>query len=215
MRAAAACAIAATVLLGFSPADAAIAYIVPAGTVGTQDFSGTYGMDFDVTGPDGILVTSLGAFDSNSDGIVGTITVGIFDRSTMTLVGSALSFTGTDGALIGGSRFLQFAVPLELPNGFQGVIAAQGYNASELGANAGLPGATIGTTDDGGGLIAFVGTSRFGDPGAFAWPHTPDAGGVNRYGAGTFEFQAIPEPSVLALLICAAGLLGVRRRQPR
>ena len=43
-----------------------IAYDVPSGTVGNQDFSGPLGMDFDVEAD--ITITRVGVFDSGSDG---------------------------------------------------------------------------------------------------------------------------------------------------
>ncbi len=45
-------------------APASVAYDVPAGTVGTQNFGGSLGMDFNVASA--IVVNHLGAFDSQS-----------------------------------------------------------------------------------------------------------------------------------------------------
>ena len=167
--------------------NAAIAYGVPGGTAGTQAYNGALGNDFDVLSPDGIVVTRLGVFDDLSDGLNSTITVGIFDRTTATLVGSAISLNGNDGSLEDGTRFVALVSPLTLPAGFQGSIVAQGYNSSERNGNAGT-GSTPGTTDDGGGAISFVGGSRFGPDGVFAYPASVDAGPANRYHAGNFDF---------------------------
>ena len=68
--------------------NAAIAYGIPGGTAGTQAYNGALGNEFDVLSPAGISVTRLGVFDDLSDGLNATITVGIFDRTTATLVGS-------------------------------------------------------------------------------------------------------------------------------
>ncbi|MDE0596291.1 MAG: choice-of-anchor J domain-containing protein [Roseibacillus sp.] len=167
--------------------NAAIAYGIPAGTAGTQAYSGALGNDFDVSSPDGILVTRLGVFDDLSDGLNSTITVGIFDRTTATLVGSSLTLSGNEGSLEDGTRFADLTSPIALPAGFQGSIVAQGYNGAERNGNGGT-GSTPGTTDDGGGAISFVGTSRFGPDGVFAFPTSPDGGPANRYHAGNFDF---------------------------
>ena len=191
--------------------NAAIVYGIPAGTAGTQDYDGALGNDFDVLNPDGIVVTRLGVFDDLSDGLNSTITVGIFDRTTATLVGSAISLNGNDGSLEDGTRFVALVSPLTLPAGFQGSIVAQGYNSSERNGNAGT-GSTPGTTDDGGGAISFVGGSRFGPGGVFAYPTSVDAGPANRYHAGNFDFNVVPEPSASALFgLAAIGLLRRRR----
>ena len=44
-----------------------IAYVLPAGLPGDQDFSGSAGMDFEVV--KSIVVTRLGVFDDSSDGL--------------------------------------------------------------------------------------------------------------------------------------------------
>jgi hypothetical protein len=190
-----------------------IAYDVPAGTVGNQDFGGSLGMDFNV-GSTAILVTSLGVFDSGSNGLSAPLSVAIFDRTTQTIVpGTLVNFpTGTPGTLIGGSRFID--VPdVVLAAGFQGSVVAWGYNGAEPNGNT--HGGPAPWTTNGGGLISFVGSSRFGfTPGAF--PNIPDGGPVNRYAAGTFQFEAVPEPTTLAVfgLMAVGGLGYVRRRKP-
>ena len=120
---------------GILRSNAAIAYGVPANTAGTQAYNGALGNDFDVTSPDGILVTRLGVFDDLSDGLNSTITVGIFDRTDGSLVGSSIAFSGNDGSLEGGTRFATLLSPITLPAGFQGSVVAQGYNGSERNGN--------------------------------------------------------------------------------
>ncbi|MDE0596292.1 MAG: PEP-CTERM sorting domain-containing protein [Roseibacillus sp.] len=191
---------------------AAIAYGIDAGTAGTQAYGGALGNDFDVVSTTGISVTRLGVFDDLSDGLNATITVGIFDRTDGSLVGSSIAFSGNDGSLEGGSRFTTLVLPINLPAGFQGSVVAQGYNGAERNGNGGT-GSTPGTTDDGGGAISFVGGSRFGPAGVFAYPTSVDGGPANRYHAGNFDFDVIPEPSSLALLLGAFGFFGLRRRK--
>ncbi|HEY2953308.1 MAG TPA: PEP-CTERM sorting domain-containing protein [Verrucomicrobiae bacterium] len=189
------------------------AYVVPAGLVGNQDLSlapQSLGMDFNVNAS--IFISSLGVFDSGQNGLTAPLTAHIFDRvSQNSLV--ALTFSpAVPGALIGGSRFLPLAVPLLLVAGFNGSIVVDYVtNPTELNGNqndASFPHPW--TTDSGGGLISFVGLSRhtLGGTGA-GYPNIVDAVSADKYAAGTFQFVAIPEPSILGLL-ALGGLLSVR-----
>ncbi len=166
---------------------AIVAYNVPAGTVGNQAFGGALGMDFTVN--DSIIIDSLGVFDSGSNGLSTPITARIFDRTRPQVAIATLVFpAGSPGTLIDGSRFLDLTVPLQLPAGFQGTIVASGYNGAEPNGNQGSVALGL-TTDNGGGLISFLPTTRFGnDPNQF--PFSGDGGPANRYAAGTFNFGA-------------------------
>ena len=174
---------AAILLSASSQLSAAIALTVPAGATFNQQHNGLLGMDFDVTGPDGIIVSRLGAFDSGQDGILGTINVGIVDRTTGLVVGETLSFSGDAGDVVDGSRFLALPTPLVLPNGFQGSITAQGYGQEGNGNFT-----DFSVIDDGGGLINFVGGARWGGDDPLTLASNADGGPANRYFAGTFEF---------------------------
>lgn len=168
-----------------------IAYVVPTNTVGNQNLGGTtsVGSDFDVDNE--IIVTRLGVFDENSDGLKLPITARLWDRATVTQIAS-IDFTPEDqGELIGGSRFKALPAPIHLVAGFQGTISVDGYGLEERIFNShGSTAAVTWTLNDGGGSIRFVGTSRYGAVGEF--PVTPDGGPPARYAAGTFEFQTTP-----------------------
>ena len=88
-----------------------------------------------------------------------------------------------------GSRFKTLATPLELPAGFRATISASGYGGGERNGNHGNnPGSPPWTTDSGGGVLSFVGSSRWGDtPGVY--PPNADGGPANRYAAGTFVYD--------------------------
>lgn len=178
-------------LLSAGAATASItAYNVPSGTLGNQfNFGGSLGMDFDVVSAPGVTVDQIGVFDSGSDGLANAINAYIYDRSTgLPVPGSAITVPAGGGTLAGGSRFLTLASPITLPAGFQGSIVAEGYSAAEPNGNVG--GVPPWTTNNGTAKLAFVGTSRWGNPGVY--PNSPDGGGVNRYAAGTFNYDAAP-----------------------
>jgi hypothetical protein len=162
-----------------------IAYDVPAGTVGQQAFSGPLGMDFNVQ--QSIVVSELGVFDSGSDGLAVPLTARLYNRDTQTQIASLSFAAGQTGTLIDGSRFLPLASPVLLPAGFHGTIVAEGYGPAEPNGN-GFAQPITWTTNDGGGLLQFVGTGRNGStPGTF--PTSLDGGPANRYAAGTFAFD--------------------------
>jgi hypothetical protein len=167
----------------------AIAYGNNAGNLGTQDYGGSLGLDFYVRAP--IYVTQLGVFDSGSDGLALTLTSQLWQRTgdSGTLL-TQLSFTpASPGTLVGGDRFKPLATPLLLQPGDY-TIVAYGYGVGELNGNEGTGGPenSLKTMNDGSGAIEFVGSGRYGVAGSF--PSSPDGGPVNRYSAGTFEFQA-------------------------
>jgi hypothetical protein len=184
-----------------------VAYVIPDGQAGNQEFNGALGMEFDVDNR--INITRLGCFDDNSDGLALAISVRLYDRDTLEVVASVDFLPddpGTvereDGVLVGGSRFLTLPAPVSLPTGFHGTIVAEGYGPGERNGNRGVP--TPWTQDTGNASIRFVGTSRYNFPVSFgSYPETADGGPAARYAAGTFEFQTTaPElpgmPMVLA-----------------
>jgi hypothetical protein len=190
----------------------------PVPAAGVQAFGGALGIDFVVNGP-GAIITSLGAFDSNGDGILNAgITTQLWQRNnngtpndpaddTGTLITSDTFSAASPGSLQGSYRYKDIAGGLSLASGDY-TIVAYGYDAVEMNGN-GAGGAPY--TDDGNGLISFVGRSRFGiTPGAF--PDTPDAQAA-QYMAGSFQFTAIPEPAVGTFAALAAGAAFVRRRK--
>ena len=210
---------------------ATIAY-QPQDVNGTQNFGGSLGMDFIVNSP--IEVTQLGVFDSGFNGVGGgTLVADLWSRND----GGTPLVPGDDTgiAIIASQTFSQGAPGTPVASTFNGAagnlmkpitplilnpgaytIVGHGYGAGDSNGNAGTGNNPIGT-DNGGGLLTFVGNGRFnGTAGAF--PNSVDGGPANRYHAGTFEFQepaaAVPEPATFGwALLALTGLAFYRRRR--
>lgn len=187
---------------------AIIAYSDPARS-GNQAYGGTLGMDFQVNSPSGINVYQLGAFDSNQDGFKGTMTVQIFSLSNLSTPIVTATLSGTSGTLIGGDRFVSLATPLYLAPGAYSIVA-DGFTSLDLNGNS-LSSSNFASLNNGGGLISFIGTSRFGGAGVF--PAIVD-GAVAKYGAGTFSYDVAqiqatdtPEPGTFFML--GGGMIGL------
>jgi hypothetical protein len=164
-----------------------LAYVVPAGTVGTQNYSGGLGMDFNVLEP--VVVTSLGVFDSGGNGIATTLTVQLFRRAPTIAALASLTFNSANpGVLATGtaSRMKPLPAALTLVPG-QYSIVSYGHNSNDLNDNTGTRGSKPWNADDGNGLLAFVGGGRYGAS-VGQLPPSVDAGPADRYAAGTFEF---------------------------
>ena len=159
------------------------------GSVGTQTFGGSLGMDFVVNVP--ITITELGVFDSNADGLFRTLTAQIWSRSgnSGTLLAQQTFSPADPGELLESDRLKPLPTPLKLPPGDY-TIVAYGYGSREPNGNVGTggPGDSQKTLDDGNGALSFVGGSRYGST-AGAFPATPDGGPANRYSAGTFRYS--------------------------
>ena len=168
-------------------APAAVAWHVPTGTVGTQNYSGSLGLDFEVVSP--VLVTKLGVFDSGSNGLSSTITAQLWrSQPTAQLVTSLVFSAASPGnpAPSSGNRFKDLTTPLLLPPGSYTMVA-YGYSATEPNGNSSgaVPAWTF---NDGGGLLRFTGSGRYGTAGQY--PATADGGPFNRYAAGTLEYTS-------------------------
>ena len=194
---------------------APITAYIPGASTGSQAWAGNLGMDFDVSSS--VNVSALGAFGPRSGFSQGTtISVGIFDRVTGSAVTPSLSFTGVSGIfdLASHSWFQALNVPVLLGPGGYSVVAV-GYNSNDHNGNSGNITDPVGSTN-GGGLLTFVGGSRYDGSGSLAFPGIIDGGPANRYYAGNFQFDAaaVPEPGTYAMMgLGLLGLAALRRRR--
>jgi hypothetical protein len=224
---------AATLLEARGAAAAVVAFDAAAGQPGNQAWTGSLGTLFQVDEP--VSVTSLGVFDSNGDGIAGSIQVGMFFASgpnTGTLVpGLSTSFTGSGDTLVHGDRFRAVAAPVVLAPGSYEIVA-QGFSATDLDGNvrcmAAVPGGaclpanafSLSTLNDGGGAITFgngaAEANFFSSEGSgFVNPvgllaESPAV--PNAYLAGTFAFEVVPEPASFELMGLGLVALALVRR---
>ena len=174
-----------------------VAYGNLPGASGTSSFAFTYGHDF--VANSSITVTHLGVFDSGADGLSRTLTAELWSRSENS--GSRLAqlmFTPANpGTLVDSNRLKPLATPLLLDPGDY-TLAAHGYGSGEAAGNEGFggPASEFKTLDDGGGVISFVGSRMGTSPGSF--PTIVEAGGVNYYSSGTFQFDttSVVSPSI-------------------
>jgi hypothetical protein len=188
-----------------------VAYNLPTGTPGNQAWTGSLGMDF--TTNQSIVITSIGSFDSNGLGKFtgGSITAAIYYASGASagtqVAGSQVVFNmGTTYTLVGASVF-QTITPITLPAGGTYSIVAWGYNNSDMAWNSGGSDPSLFIENNGGGLITFGSGYYSGSTGY------PDQLDTHLYGAGTFQYTAIPIPA--AVWLFGPGLLGLaalRRR---
>jgi hypothetical protein len=193
-------------VLSLPAAAGVIALDNPVGA-GNQTFGGSVGLDFN-TGLEPLEITHLGAFDSAQDGFATARTVQIYDRANAASPYATVTIpAGTAATLINGSRFWPVASTVTIPAGFLGSIVVSDVSTDGI-HNQGVGAGPLSTINNGGGLLRFVGSGRFGGTGIY--PGSPDGGPVNRYQAGTFQFMATAaNPKYIALDV-APGLTGAQ-----
>jgi len=192
--------------------------------------SGSYpplslGVEFMVMEAAGVAITQLGVWDDlvvlsldpyvTEQLLLSSQTVGIYDFATQALL-AKVDTTPGGGELRGGYRY--FDIPdVELAAGSHFVVAVHYYGGNrDSSGNSGRIDQNFEPTpifDDGEGVIANIGTGRYGlTPG---FPLFADTGPANRYHSGSLTFVPNPEPGTIFLLGGALAAAGAVRRRLR
>ncbi|XP_077993160.1 UDP-GalNAc:beta-1,3-N-acetylgalactosaminyltransferase 2-like isoform X2 [Glandiceps talaboti] len=121
------------------------------------NYGGPLGQDFQVNRD--IVITRLGVFDSNKDGIqTANLKVKLYDTIGEEEIVSITFNADNQGILIGNFRF-KVIEPYVLPKGFKGTITVENFSNEDT-ANNGRQNHVL--VNDGGGIIKFRKTSRYG-----------------------------------------------------
>ena len=212
--------IAAALSIGINAQANTIVFVNEPGLGSQQNF--VLGMDFVVH--TAVTVTELGAFDSGGGGFSDGISVGIFDLTSQSLLGSSATIIGTAGTLIGGSRFVS-VTPFTLNPGTYSIVAAGwALGGPDLSGNTGLgtpPGMTS-FNSDGGAISMVTQGGRWQNGTDLVFP-TANTGGHGQpdpeFQAGTFAVSELAVPDggmTIGLLgMALAGLAMARNRFAR
>lgn len=180
-----------------------------------QDFS--LGLDFEVETVHGIVITRLGVWDDNGNGLLSPHSLLIYDlANTSTPLVRLDTLPGT-GVFEGGYRYFDLPTGLTLLEGtkFSMVVYYPSPNFDSNG-NSGPTPPSLGEptpifVGDGYDFISNIGVARFGFGNVF--PVTLDTGPANRYHAGSFTYTPNPEPGTMILLSGALAAAGAWRRR--
>jgi fibronectin-binding autotransporter adhesin len=161
------------------------AYVLsPANPVGDTLSNGSLGLDFDVNSS--ITIKQLGVYDNGRDGLSNSHNVYIYNRVTQAALVTLNFPAGTSGTLSSdGYRFLALPSPLALGAGNYSIVVDYLAGTSDRDYS---PGHNVGTTNNGGGAVSFVGLGRAGSTGSY--PTGVFNGPAYCFGAGSFLFDA-------------------------
>lgn len=184
---------------------------------GNQNYAEMLGLDFTVNLA-GLQVTELGAFNDDLNGITTSISVGLYNLTTSSVVIAPISFNGAAGATT--YLFRTLPSPIVLTQGHRYSVQAFGFNNTDENFNVvpvNAPNAQVTTpvTFNGGAGWLTNNNSRYG--GFAMGPGNVVYASASAFGAGTLVVTPVPEPGALALMLTglAAVAFVARRRQVR
>ncbi len=191
-------------------------------STGNQDYTGEQGTDFRVNATNGIVVTQLGAFDHQSNGLMGTqpdgnggfgIRVAIFSKATHAIVpGLDAVITGTGDASAGNYRYKNVTA-VTLPAGNY-VVIAKGYNPNELNGNSYLGGGPYPQGDDAGGAISYPDSVFYDtDAAGFTYPANAQYTGAPTVLKGaTFTYKTQTAAGTAVVTLTATDVYGHQKQ---
>lgn len=194
--------------VGVTAQAAVIAVSVAAGTKTTNTGDWAAGWEFTVN--ESINVTHLGKFDYEDNGLVG-LDVGLYDRTAGgTLLASTSLATGASSETSGAyTAFYKAITSVTLTPGNTYTIAAVQDGPTEAifwAANTATYASEI-------NYVRGIAASGASLPATFTSNSPQLTGTTNGYFGGTFKFEAVPEPSSLALIGFAGIAMFARRRR--
>ena len=210
-------AIAACLALSAIASNAADLYAMPAtfnaAGDGNQGYTGLMVNTFTVNSA-GLMLTHLGAFDDDKNGLSTSITVGLLDMTSSSVLRSVVLTAASHGT--GNGTNWQFADVADyvLVAGRTYGIAAFGFNASNENYNSGLsPSVSVLSFNTMSGAVSKTGS--YANPTAsFAYTGTAFAAAASpRYGAGNAMLSPVPEAGTTAMMLLGLGTVGLVARR--
>ena len=161
-----------------------IALSVPSETGGTEGYEGSMGFTFTVNAP--IFVLDLGVFNPKGPApLPNSLSCRLYNMETGELIAQAAFTQENRGDPKGGSLFKALRQPVQLPAGFKGVLAADGYGPEFMNGNSEGAAPSWSFNNDG-GKVTFGGEALFGPKGAM--PEQVAGPPGNRFAAATMRY---------------------------
>lgn len=161
-----------------------VALSIPSETGGTEGYEGSMGFSFHVNAP--IFVMDLGVFNPGGAApLPNALSCRLYNMETGELIAQQAFTQENRGDAQGGSLFKALRQPVQLPAGFKGVLAADGYGPEFMNGNS-EGAAPVWTFNNDGGKVTFGGDALFGAKGAM--PDEVAGPPGNRFAAATMRF---------------------------
>ena len=161
-----------------------VALSIPSETGGTEAYEGAMGFSFTVNAP--VFILDLGVFNPlGSAPLPGALSCRLYNMQTGELLAQQAFTEENRGDLQGGSLFKALRQPVQLPAGFKGVLAADGYGPNIKNGNS-EGAAPAWTFNNDGGKVTFGGDALFGAKGEMPTEVAGPPG--NRFAAATMRF---------------------------